>query len=311
MLPDIYLLQQFHAVMEKGNYTGAAKSIHISRQALTRNIQKMECMLGGELFVNTGRGLLPTELALTLENRARPLLLAWRNFEEEMKEDQSSQWLSLSLSRGVAMAMGANPCEAFLLTHPEVRLSMEETSCDEVLSRVESGEAEVGLLGSHPGYLSGFTCLCLKLTGLWLLLPDSHPLAAKTELEACDLEGVSICGTDRHNHLQRFFTEGYHRLGFRPTFSLLATYPEKAGQAPAFGIKTVYFGMPPGVAPVPEGWTLRHLCLPGEEAFGTYAICRNEHTLSPLAQRFWDFLASGACSANAMGPAGPDGSPKD
>ena len=227
MLPDIYLLQQFHAVMEKGNYTGAAKSIHISRQALTKNIQKMEAMLGGPLFTNTGKGLVPTELALTLENRARPLLLAWKNFEEEMEADHSSGWLSLSLSRGVATAMGVNPCEAYLLAHPEVRLAMEEASCDEVLSRVESGEAQVGLIGSHPEYLSDFTCLCLKRTGLWLLLPEGHPLADKKELEAFDLVDVPICGPDRHNHLQRFFTERCLLLGIHPTFSLMATYPEK------------------------------------------------------------------------------------
>ena len=49
--------------------------------------------------------------------------------------------------------------------------------------------------------------------------------------------------------------------------------------------------MPPGVAPVPDGWTLRHLLLPGEEDFGTYAVRRKDAALGPMARDFWEYLA--------------------
>ena len=287
MLPDVYLLQQFSAVMENGSYTEAARQMHLSRQALTKNIQKMEAMLGTPLFQARGKRLVPTDFARLLDRHARPVLQAWKQFETAMEAESSRQWLSLSLSQGIATSLGTNPYEVFLGLHPEIHLVAEEASCDEVLSRVDSGEAQIGLLGTHPDYLEGFDHLCLRHTGVWLLLPQDHPLARKEELCPTDLAHLPVCGSGRHNHLQRFFIEGCKSEGITPSFSLIATYPDKAGAAPEKGI---YFSMPPGISPVPEGWTIRHLLLPREEAFGTYVICKKERPLSPMARSFWTFL---------------------
>lgn len=298
MLPDLNLLMQFQAVMDHGSYTGAAGQMHLSRQALTKNIQKMEQMLGGRLFEQRGRTLVPTDLGLTLERHAAPLLLAWRTFVSQMEAELAGEWLALFLSHGTLSALGENPHLVFGQLHREIRISAEVGSCDEVTARVQSGEAQVGILGTVPDYLEGFEYLLLRPSGVWLLCPERHPLALKEELLPQDLLGISICGPGRHNHLQRFVAEGLQRLGIRMNYSMIATYPDKLGQAPEEGI---YFGFPPGTASVPEGWRTIHVLLPGEERFGTYAIRRRNSTLPAPAKEFWSFLAGrfAECGHNA------------
>ena len=287
MLPDINLLLQFQAVMDHGSYTGAASQMHLSRQALTKNVQKMEQMLGGPLFEQRGRALVPTELARTLERHMGPLLSAWRTFSSQMEAELSGQWLSLFLAPGVFLSLGGNPYRIFGQIHPDIRISAEEGSSEEVVNRVKSGDAHVGLIGSVPAYLSDFTYMLLKPAGMWLLLPGDHPLSAKEELVPQDLKGVPICGPGRHNHQQRFFTEGMKRFGIDFDFSMISIYPNQQGEVPEEGI---CFGFPPSIVIPPEGWVCRHVLLPGEELFGTYAIKRKDFTLPAPARAFWEFL---------------------
>ena len=70
---DWGLIRSFLAALEQGSLLGAARSTGLSQPTLGRHISQLEEQLGAVLFERTGRGLLPTPLALRLAEAARQM----------------------------------------------------------------------------------------------------------------------------------------------------------------------------------------------------------------------------------------------
>ena len=291
MLPDIYQLKQFLAVYRTGSYSAAAAQMNLSRQALTKNIRKVEQKLNGSLFVPQGKSLVPTSLAKALALHVQPVMEAWDTFSLRMQDVQNAKASSftIALSHGVKTAMGISLTEEFRSLHPELLFSTEESNSDDVLSLVASSEAQVGILGSMPSFLQEFRWMLLRPSGMWLLMSMEHPLAECCELYPKDIKGFPIIGTGRHNHQHRYFVEECRKVGVEPTFFQMTTYPEASRLAPP-DVDSLYFGFPDSIAPVPEGWIARPVRLPQAEQFGTYAIMSQTGRLPPGALKFWNYL---------------------
>lgn len=70
---DWGLVRSFLAALEKGSLLGAARLIGKSQPTVGRHIAELETQLGTVLFERTGRGLLPTPMALRLADAARTM----------------------------------------------------------------------------------------------------------------------------------------------------------------------------------------------------------------------------------------------
>lgn len=67
---DWQLIPSFLAVLQQGSLLGAARMLGSSQPTLGRHIHELEQQLGVALFERTGRGLLPTAMALQLAEHA-------------------------------------------------------------------------------------------------------------------------------------------------------------------------------------------------------------------------------------------------
>ena len=63
-------LEIFHAVLEQGSFSAAARELGLSQPTVSRHIEQLERTLGKELFTRTSTGLTPSELALDLGHYA-------------------------------------------------------------------------------------------------------------------------------------------------------------------------------------------------------------------------------------------------
>src|SRR5205085_11086964 len=68
---DWNLVRSFLAALDHGSLLGAARALGSSQPTLGRHIAELESQLGAVLFERTGRGLLPTAMALRLAGSAR------------------------------------------------------------------------------------------------------------------------------------------------------------------------------------------------------------------------------------------------
>ncbi|MCJ2059227.1 LysR family transcriptional regulator [Methylobacterium sp. J-048] len=71
--PDWTLLRSFLAVVETGSLSAAATRVGATQPTLSRHIRALETAFGVTLFTRSGRGLDPTEAALSLIDEARAM----------------------------------------------------------------------------------------------------------------------------------------------------------------------------------------------------------------------------------------------
>jgi len=70
---DWTLVRSFLAVLDAGSLMGAARKLGAQQPTLSRHITELESQLGAALFERTGRGVLPTALALAIADSARQM----------------------------------------------------------------------------------------------------------------------------------------------------------------------------------------------------------------------------------------------
>ena len=74
---ELLSLQQircFCAALELGSFTAAAEALRVSQPAVAEQVRKLELLLGTDLFVRAGRGVVATEAGRAFaEHAARSL----------------------------------------------------------------------------------------------------------------------------------------------------------------------------------------------------------------------------------------------
>ena len=146
---DWSLIRSFLAALDHGSLLGAARALSSSQPTIGRHIAELEAQLGVVLFERTGRGLLPSEVALRLADSARAMETG-----------------ALQLARGVSMArtsvsgtirLSASQPVACVLLPPllaRMRLALPEVQVELVVSNEVSNllrrEADIALRMVQP-----------------------------------------------------------------------------------------------------------------------------------------------------------------
>ncbi|MEV5612525.1 LysR family transcriptional regulator [Streptomyces sp. NPDC052225] len=73
-LPPLSTLQPFEATVRHGSMTAAARELHVTHGAVSRQVRTLERALGADLFVRGSRALTPTPQALRLAAAVRDAL---------------------------------------------------------------------------------------------------------------------------------------------------------------------------------------------------------------------------------------------
>lgn len=148
---NISQLRAFVEVVERGSFSEAARAMGVSQPAVTMQIQGLESDLGVTLLerryrrvdlTEAGRALLPTARTVMAElDEART--------EIERLSDTVSGHLELAVSTTPGQYILPRLLGSFLRAYPDVTLSLRVYDTVEVISRVESGEAHLGMTGAR------------------------------------------------------------------------------------------------------------------------------------------------------------------
>lgn len=288
---EIYQLKYFKEITRTMNYTRAAESLHLTRQALTKAIRRMEEDLGGKIFDVSDHALILTPLGRKLLQESDPVLEAYDSFEKAMfPSDTAGRRLSIIFSTGASLSLPSNILSDFHAQNPRISISAEETTSDATARAIARGSADIGLIGSLPEYLTEFDTILVRRTGTYLRVPNGHPLYDRQELFLEDLRDVPLVTAGQRNHLQRYLEDECWKAGFSPTFALmtsdvnmLTTYAREN--------KMLNFAFPAHIVPPdnPDDRILP-LRLPRGDEVCTYAIRRKDRRPSDPARRFWEYL---------------------
>ncbi|MES2975711.1 MAG: LysR family transcriptional regulator [Pseudomonadota bacterium] len=150
---DWNLIRAFLAALDHGSLLGAARVLKTSQPTLGRHIATLEEQLGAVLFERTGRGLVPTPMALRLADYARTM----ESGAHELSRSASGFETGVS---GTVRITASQPVACFLLPPilARMRLALPEVQVELVSSNEVSNllrrEADIALRMVQPDQAS-------------------------------------------------------------------------------------------------------------------------------------------------------------
>ncbi len=150
---DWTLIRSFLAALEHGSLSGAAKALRSSQPTLGRHVAELESQLGTTLFERTGRGLLPTAMALRLAESARAMETSALQLSRLASGEQSK-------IAGAVRISASQPVACVLLPPllAQMRLALPEITVELVVSNEVSNllkrEADIALRMVQPDQAS-------------------------------------------------------------------------------------------------------------------------------------------------------------
>ncbi|MDE2304577.1 MAG: LysR family transcriptional regulator [Gammaproteobacteria bacterium] len=131
-------LLYFRQVAKLGHLTRAAAQLRVSQSALSAQIRALEHYLGRPLFDRQGRSLVLTEFGATVLDYADGIFGLGHELLATVRADQAQRVQRLRV--GAVATLSRNFLENLLrptFARPEVRLSLESGSLEELLGRLQ------------------------------------------------------------------------------------------------------------------------------------------------------------------------------
>lgn len=181
-------IRTFVAVVEHASFSAAARALGLSQPAVTMQVQALESDLGVTLLDRRYRKVELTEAGRALLPHARTLMAEVDDTRQELDS------LSGTVSGRLTVAASTTPGQyvlprllgGFLRKYPDVGVTLRVFDSSDVVSRVESGEAHLGMTGAEvPGARVTFDRL--GSDDLVLVCPPGHPLASRKKVLLPDL----------------------------------------------------------------------------------------------------------------------------
>jgi DNA-binding transcriptional LysR family regulator len=186
---DLTTLQLFVVVCERGSIGKAAEHSFMAPSALSKRLSDLENSLGTPLLLRHARGVSPTPAGQSLLHHARSVLFSLDQMQGELSEYADGVRGHVRVHANISATVQFLPEDlgAFIRAHDAIKIDLEEHLSSEVLRAVQEGAADLGIChvsASAPS--SGLQTRPYRQDRLALIVPSSHPLAARTGLPFAD-----------------------------------------------------------------------------------------------------------------------------
>lgn len=189
-MPELHQLRQLVTIAEAGTLSNAAELLHISQPALSRSVQKLESEWNVTLFDRRKNRITLNKTGELAVQHARQVLAAADQLTQAVQAFDRSQH---SIAVG---SCAPAPIIELLYSLSErfvgMKLFSETVNPDILLPGLKNGSYQV-IITDHPVDEPGLLCHKLCTERLFLVVPASHPLAARTgTIYAEELAGMPM-----------------------------------------------------------------------------------------------------------------------
>ncbi|MDP1998053.1 MAG: LysR family transcriptional regulator [Rhodoferax sp.] len=208
---DWGLIRSFLTALDQGSLLGAARVLQMSQPTVGRHVAELESQLGVVLFERTGRGLVPTAMALQLAVAARGMEAGALQLSRTLSgaQTQTSGTVRITASVPVAVVLIPPVLAQLRLALPEIQVELVSSN---QVSNLLRREADIAVRMVRPEQAS----LVARKLGDVSLGAYAHRsyLARHGALRApADLLQHDLIGSDTDNAI----LQGFQAMGFPVT----------------------------------------------------------------------------------------------
>lgn len=208
------------AIAESGSLTKAAATLGLAQPALTAQLHRIERTLGGALFERGRQGSRPTALGELVLARARVLLPAARDLQEEAVRLAHAGPARYRIGAVNGPLLGGL-VHRLSLEQPDVQITIRPAwSAEELVAEVVGATLDYAIVGvcgnAPPPGESRLAWRVLAVDPVFVLLPEEHPLAGLPEVELAVLAEVRWGATPGDGCFGDCFVKACAAAGFSP-----------------------------------------------------------------------------------------------
>lgn len=183
-------LRYFIAVAETLNFSRAAEHLHIAQPPLSQQIRALEDELGVQLFDRKKRPLQLTDAGVVFLEEAR---LALAQVERAVISAQRASRgeigrLALGFNSAIANSVLLEILRSFRHRFPEVELVLHELASYQQAQELHNRQIDVGFVYLPNINDDTLSFMSLLQESLVIVLPETHPLSAQTQIQLQDLK---------------------------------------------------------------------------------------------------------------------------
>ncbi|QTD46761.1 LysR family transcriptional regulator [Ottowia testudinis] len=183
-------IEVFRAVMQAGQVTRAAEVLHTSQPTVSRELARLEHILGYALFDRVQGRLRPTVRARALYDeveRAWQGLARVRASARELRQFATGR-LHLACLPALAHALVPPALRRFAARHPLASVTVVPIESPALEALLSEQQADLGLTEARSAPVACELTTLLEADEV-VVLPAAHPLAAREVLALADLDG--------------------------------------------------------------------------------------------------------------------------
>jgi DNA-binding transcriptional LysR family regulator len=192
MTTDVHVrdLRYFATVAEELHFTRAAERLYVSQPALSKQIRALERQLGVELFRRDRHGVALTAAGSALLPHARRVLDAWAEgaaaVERARAAERGTLVVGMSTSPGRGGLLPAIRSR-FTAAHPQTVVRLRQVNWEDPTAGLADGDADVAFVWLPLPDQERYAWTLIAEEPVHVALPETHPLAARAEIDFTDL----------------------------------------------------------------------------------------------------------------------------
>src|SRR5687767_13320082 len=211
-------LEIVKVIADTGSFTAAARLLHVSQSAISRQVLLLEEELKEPLFVRLGRRVRLTAAGESLLQLSQRVLTDVRDTTAAIVEGHDRLSGTINLAGGMTVCLHVFPSllKEYRRRHPEVEVKLTTGGTPHLLERLRSGTVDVALL-TLPVEGADLVQRPVMREELLLVGHRSHPLGRKRRVKARDLDGQPLVLFERGSSTRRVVDDMIAREQITPT----------------------------------------------------------------------------------------------
>ncbi|HRL94161.1 MAG TPA: LysR family transcriptional regulator [Pseudomonas sp.] len=210
------VVQVFLAVLDKGSFSAAARSIGRVPSAVSMSIANLEADLNLELFDRRGREPVPTAAAIALQAKARFMLQQFELWEAQalaLSRGLESR-LSLAIAPELMASDWAGPLGQLAQRYSSLEVEVLAAPEDDAIRLLHEGRVQLAVVFESPLFDSRECCQEMTKETLLAVIAPNHPAIAsgrtlRTE-ELAEHRQIVVASRKRDATPPRFLQAHHH-----------------------------------------------------------------------------------------------------